>query len=250
MFLNDTVRGPYIDPLYAYDKVFFKKLLFWSNNLMIQKDFHFTDVFARLLTNETKIVGSYLNCGTFGPGEVYFFFYSSKQKEIVNNKIKIRGMHTYKAWLGWQMMWAWVPFVHISSNSLVFVPLLESNFLFFSFFFYIQGATQVDGKQLMKVKLECLRKWFSQDITLPPCLWHIEVSLSNYSMIIGVVLICEFFLGVDFRKDEVTRQTCNSLQDPTYQKRSTIFIYHDLSLYKIHWHLLWTNSSPSRSCIL
>jgi len=48
MFINDTVRGPFISPNYAY---------------MIPLGFHFADLFNQLMTNETRIVGSYINCG-------------------------------------------------------------------------------------------------------------------------------------------------------------------------------------------
>jgi len=49
MFINDTVRGPFVDPHYRF---------------MLGEDFHFTDIFASYLTNDTKLVGSYINCGT------------------------------------------------------------------------------------------------------------------------------------------------------------------------------------------
>jgi hypothetical protein len=49
MFLNDSVRGPFIDPKF---KLFFPE------------DFHFVDIYASHLTNETRIVGSYISCET------------------------------------------------------------------------------------------------------------------------------------------------------------------------------------------
>lgn len=56
MFINDTVRGPFINPQFL---------------LFSQKNFHFTDIFAAYLSNETRMVGSYINCGGLIDGEGY-----------------------------------------------------------------------------------------------------------------------------------------------------------------------------------
>jgi len=48
MFLNDSVRGPFIDHKFEF---------------LFPKNFHFVDLFASRLTEETRIVGSYINCG-------------------------------------------------------------------------------------------------------------------------------------------------------------------------------------------
>jgi len=53
MFINDTVRGPFINPHF----------------LLFSQDFHFTDIFATYLSNETRMVGSYINCGGLIVGE-------------------------------------------------------------------------------------------------------------------------------------------------------------------------------------
>jgi len=49
MFINDTVRGPFVDP---------------SFYLMSKQDFHFTDIFNLYVTNSTRMIGSYINCGS------------------------------------------------------------------------------------------------------------------------------------------------------------------------------------------
>eukprot|EP00026_Physarum_polycephalum_P013260 Phypoly_transcript_13641.p1 GENE.Phypoly_transcript_13641~~Phypoly_transcript_13641.p1 ORF type:complete len:347 (+),score=36.63 Phypoly_transcript_13641:78-1043(+) len=48
MFINDSVRGPFID--HKFDFLF-------------PKDFSFVDIFASRLTEETRVIGSYINCG-------------------------------------------------------------------------------------------------------------------------------------------------------------------------------------------
>jgi len=50
MFINDTVRGPFVHPIIR------------SQN----KNFHFTDLFANRITKDTKLVGSFINCGRWG----------------------------------------------------------------------------------------------------------------------------------------------------------------------------------------
>eukprot|EP00026_Physarum_polycephalum_P008257 Phypoly_transcript_08337.p1 GENE.Phypoly_transcript_08337~~Phypoly_transcript_08337.p1 ORF type:complete len:454 (+),score=33.18 Phypoly_transcript_08337:123-1484(+) len=47
MFLNDTVKGPFIDPTLR----------------LLHEDLHFTDIFGAHLNEETRLVGSYINCG-------------------------------------------------------------------------------------------------------------------------------------------------------------------------------------------
>eukprot|EP00026_Physarum_polycephalum_P010041 Phypoly_transcript_10189.p1 GENE.Phypoly_transcript_10189~~Phypoly_transcript_10189.p1 ORF type:complete len:207 (+),score=24.06 Phypoly_transcript_10189:457-1077(+) len=60
MFINDTVRGPFINPHFL---------------LFSQHDFHFTDIFATYLSDETRMVGSYINCGGGGFAHVQSMSY-------------------------------------------------------------------------------------------------------------------------------------------------------------------------------
>lgn len=53
MVINDTVRGPFVDHHYRF---------------LMGEDFHFTDIFASYLTDEVKLVGSYINCGSVWGG--------------------------------------------------------------------------------------------------------------------------------------------------------------------------------------
>eukprot|EP00026_Physarum_polycephalum_P013102 Phypoly_transcript_13472.p1 GENE.Phypoly_transcript_13472~~Phypoly_transcript_13472.p1 ORF type:complete len:337 (+),score=31.49 Phypoly_transcript_13472:29-1039(+) len=58
MFINDTVRGPFINPNFL---------------VMFSQDFHFTDLFSAAITEDTRYIGSYIHCGNLDPVAVVGF---------------------------------------------------------------------------------------------------------------------------------------------------------------------------------